>query len=86
MIEFADYGYVSVLDGEGTYVFDNTLFFGAAAGRIGNPEIRWEKQKTVDIGLDLRFWNNKLDVTIDYFKKRTEDLLVLPDASGIIGC
>ena len=80
-----DYGYVSVLDGEGTYVFDNTLYFGAAAGRIGNPEIRWEKQKTFDIGLDMRFWDNKLDVTIDYFEKRTEDLLVQPDASGIIG-
>ena len=80
-----DYGFVSSLDGEGTYVFDNNLYFGAAAGRIGNPEIRWEKQKTFDIGLDLRFLNNKLDVTVDYFTKRTEDLLVQPDASGIIG-
>ena len=79
------FGFVSVLDGEGTYVFDDTLYFGTAAGRIGNPEIRWEKQKTFDIGLDLRFWNNKLDVTVDYFKKRTEDLLVQPEASGIIG-
>ncbi|MBC3847395.1 TonB-dependent receptor [Winogradskyella echinorum] len=80
-----DYGFVSVLDGEATYVFDNTLYFGSAAGRIGNPEIRWEKQKTFDVGLDMRFWDNKIDVTVDYFKKRTEDLLVQPDASGILG-
>lgn len=77
--------FVSVLDGEGTYVFDNTLFNGTAAGAVSNPEIRWEKQKTLDIGLDMRFWDNKLDLTVDYFKKRTEDLLVTPPASGVIG-
>ncbi|WP_299124873.1 TonB-dependent receptor [uncultured Winogradskyella sp.] len=79
------FGFVSVLDGEATYVFDDTLVFGNAAGRIGNPEIRWEKQKTFDVGLDMRFWDNKIDVTLDYFEKRTEDLLVQPEASGIIG-
>lgn len=80
-----NYGFVSVLDGEGVYVFDNTLYFGAAVGQVANPEIKWEKQKTFDVGLDMRFGNNKFDVTVDYFKKRTEDLLVQPDASGIIG-
>ncbi|MFC0603880.1 SusC/RagA family TonB-linked outer membrane protein [Winogradskyella pulchriflava] len=77
--------FVSVLDGEGTYVFDNTLYYGTAAGAVSNPEIKWEKQKTLDFGLDMRFWDNKIDVTLDYFKKRTEDLLVSPPASGIIG-
>jgi len=79
------FGFVSVLDGESAYVFDDALVFGTASGRIGNPEIRWEKQKTFDVGLDMRFWDNKLDVTVDYFKKRTEDLLVQPEASGILG-
>ncbi|WP_179008948.1 SusC/RagA family TonB-linked outer membrane protein [Winogradskyella forsetii] len=79
------FGYVSVLDGEATYVFGNTLVFGSAAGRISNPEIQWEQQETFNIGLDMRFWDNKVDVTMDYFNKRTNDLLVQPDASGIIG-
>ena len=80
-----NFGFVSVLDGEATAVFDNTLVFGAAAGRIGNPEIQWERQKAFDIGFDMRFWNNKIDVTVDYFKRTTENLLVQPDASGILG-
>jgi len=78
-------GFESVLNGEATYVFNDTLIFGQAAGRLGNPEIQWEKQKTFDVGLDMRFWENKIDVTVDYFKKRTEGLLVQPDASGILG-
>ena len=48
--------------------------FGKASGGISNPEIRWEKQKTLDIGIDLRILDNKIDITADYFKKRTEDL------------
>ncbi|WP_308991664.1 TonB-dependent receptor [Mariniflexile litorale] len=80
-----DYRYISLLNGEGTYIFDNQEFIGTAAGGIANPEIRWEKQKTFDVGVDMRFFNNKMDVTTDYFKKRTEDLLVIPEVSGLLG-
>ena len=80
-----DYRYVSLLNGKGTYVFNDQLVFGSAIGGVANPEIRWEKQKTLDIGIDLRFLNNKIDITADYFKKRTEDLLVIPQVSGLLG-
>lgn len=80
-----DYRYVSLLNGEGTYIFNDIENIGTASGGIANPEIRWEKQKTFDIGLDMRFANNKIDVTTDYFKRRTEDLLVIPEVSGLLG-
>ncbi|MFD1613544.1 SusC/RagA family TonB-linked outer membrane protein [Gelatiniphilus marinus] len=80
-----DFRFVSLLNGEGTYVFDGQLVNGLVPGVISNPEIRWEKQKTLNIGVDMKFLSNKLDVTADYFKKRTEDLLVTPQVSGIIG-
>ncbi|MEH6537334.1 MAG: TonB-dependent receptor [Psychroserpens sp.] len=81
----ADFGFVSLLDGEGTYVFDDNIISGAALGPVANPEIRWEKQKTFDIGIDIKFLDNKFDITADYFKKTTEDLLVVPQVSGILG-
>lgn len=77
--------FVSVLNGEGEYVFDNEIQFGTTTGAISNPEIKWERQKTLDIGVDMRLWNNRLDLTVDYYKKRTEDLLVSPPVSGILG-
>lgn len=80
-----DYRYVSLLDGEGTYIFNNEEVIGTASGGIANPEIRWEKQKTLDIGIDMRLLNNKIDITADYFKRRTEDLLVAPEVSGLLG-
>lgn len=84
-----DYRFVSLLTGEGTYFFGgNDLedqYFGVASGPISNPLIKWEKQKTLDIGLDLGILNNKIDITTDYFKKRTEDLLVSPEVSGLLG-
>jgi len=81
----ADYRFVSLLNGEGTYVLNDELVFGSAIGAVANPGIKWEKQKTLDIGVDMRFLNNKIDITADYFKKRTEDLLVVPQVSGLLG-
>jgi len=77
--------FTSQLNGEAAYIIDEELIEGAAVGVISNPEIRWEEQKTFDIGLDARFFNNKLNVTADYFNKRTDDLLIFLDVSGILG-
>ncbi len=80
-----DYRYVSLLNGEGTYIFNDLEVIGKASGGIANPEIKWEKQKTFDVGVDMRILDNKVDITADYFKKRTEDLLVDPLVSGLLG-
>ena len=84
-----DYRFVSLLTGEGTYFFGGNdaddEVFGKASGGISNPEIKWEKQKTLDIGVDMRILKNKVDITADYFKRRTEDLLVSPQVSGLLG-
>lgn len=81
----ADYGFVSLLNGEGAYVFNDDIIFGKAIGRLNNPEIQWEEQKTLDIGFDAKFGGNKWSLTMDYFKKRTEKLLLVAEASGILG-
>ena len=62
-----------------------SLLIGTAIGGLSNPEIRWEKQYTFDVGVDAKFFDNKLDVSVDYFNRRTEDLLITPQTSGILG-
>lgn len=42
-------------------------------------DIRWETTSSSDIGLDATFFNNRLNVTADYFKKSTRDILLLLD-------
>ncbi|WP_372754105.1 SusC/RagA family TonB-linked outer membrane protein [Mariniflexile sp.] len=80
-----DYRYISLLSRGSNYYFNDVEVIGTASGGIANPEIKWEKQKTLDIGLDLRLLDNKVDITTDYFKRRTEDLLVAPEVSGLLG-
>lgn len=80
-----DFRFESLLSGQGEYVFNETVIMGSAIGALSNPEIKWEQQKTLDIGIDAKFLDNKLDVTLDYFNRRTEDLLVVAPVSGILG-
>ncbi len=52
---------------------------------IINTDLRWEKSKTTDIGLDLGLFNNKVTVIYDYYNRKTSDLLTnlaLPDYTG----
>lgn len=79
-------GYVSLLNGEATYVFDNSLSFGQAIGVLPNPDLQWEEAKKFDVGLDMKFFNNKLDITTDYFINTRDNLLIgdIP-VSGISG-
>jgi TonB-linked SusC/RagA family outer membrane protein len=84
--KIGDFLYLSQLSGEGVYVFDNDLVFGRAVGVVPNSAIKWEASQQLDIGLDVTLLNSKLNFTIDYFEKITNDLLIqnIP-VSGILG-
>ncbi len=38
--------------------------------------VTWEKTKTLNLGLDFAFLNNKFSVSADYFIQKTEDMLL----------
>lgn len=40
-----------------------------------NPELRWEKTKTINAGIDFRIMSNKLSGTVDFYHKYTSDLI-----------
>lgn len=42
---------------------------------IGNPELKWESSRQLDIGIEFQLFNNRLRGVVDYFKKNTDDLL-----------
>ncbi|MEJ7768355.1 MAG: TonB-dependent receptor [Chitinophagaceae bacterium] len=42
---------------------------------LGNGIIQWEKQGNLNIGIDAGLFNNRLSVSVDYFNKRSIDLL-----------
>lgn len=79
-------GYISQLSGEATYVFDGALVNGVATGQIPNPDLKWEEAKKFDVGLDLKLFNNNVNIIADYFIDTRADLLILNiPTSGING-
>ncbi|MGV3559300.1 SusC/RagA family TonB-linked outer membrane protein [Larkinella arboricola] len=59
-----------------TAVFDQSLYIGFAPGSVQpNPRLKWETTTQFDVGMDLSFLRNRLQLTVDYYQKNTRDLL-----------
>jgi TonB-linked SusC/RagA family outer membrane protein len=53
---------------------------------LANPALRWEKTNTTEVGADMGFFNNRLNVSAAYYNRITDDKLAfvsLPTSSGI---
>lgn len=49
---------------------------GAIPKTIGNPDLRWERTLTSNVGIDLTMFKGRWDLTFDAYIKNTDDLLV----------
>ena len=52
------------------------LFRLFSDGRLGNPDLTWEKQKQINIGFDASFYKNRVTLSGDYFQTKNTDLLM----------
>jgi len=44
--------------------------------QANNPDLKWEKTQTVDIGLDLSLFDSRVSLTLDYYNKKSIDMLI----------
>ena len=44
--------------------------------QVANPDLRWESSFQTNLGFDLGLWNNRVNVTFDYYNIDTEDLII----------
>lgn len=51
-------------------------FTGYWANAVATPDLTWEKTHQLDFGIDLGFLNNRIEVTFDYYTKKTKDALL----------
>jgi len=61
------------------YIFGNTegeLTPGAYPSRLGNPNLKWETSEQLDLGFDSRLFQDKINLTFDWYKKTTKDWLI----------
>ena len=62
----------------------NNYVQGSAPSSMGNDELRWETSEQFDIGLDARLFNDRLTFSIDWYDKKTKDLLVSGTTPSLI--
>ncbi|MBK7627941.1 MAG: TonB-dependent receptor [Bacteroidales bacterium] len=53
--------------------------------RIGNPDAKWETSINSNIGFEAGFMDNKIGIKLDWYSKKTEDLLYNPELPGTAG-
>ena len=80
------YRYLNTYNLAQGYQFNETLVPGAAVTSAGNPDITWETSTMTNIGLDLGFMDDRLEVVAEYFRKYTDDILLnlpIPRTIGV---
>jgi len=58
---------------------------GQTYSTTGNPDLRWETTYQTNIGLELGLWESKFTAEIDYFNKKTKDILIALQLPGFVG-
>ena len=48
---------------------------GYREATLGNPNVTWEKAAKLNLGIDMKFWENKISFSADYFREERNDIL-----------
>ncbi len=78
------YSYYAALTANG-YSFGGTPVQGYRQNTLANTNLGWESTTQLDLGLDASFLGKKLNLTVDYYNKQTDDILLNLDIPATIG-
>lgn len=67
------------------YVIGGDRVLGTSVSSIGNPNLKWETVEDVNIGIDMGLLNGRLNITADWFQKKSTDMLLKKDNLLILG-
>lgn len=68
-------------NGSGGYSFGDSMdqvSIGSYAYKLTNPDLSWETQEQLNIGIDARFFSNRLALELDWYRRLTKDWLITP--------
>jgi TonB-dependent starch-binding outer membrane protein SusC len=85
--DYGFYGRINSTSAGLNYPFgpSSTSSQGATLVQLPNYNMHWETMVMTNIGLDLSFFKNRMDVTIDYFRKESRDMLMYQDLPSTAG-
>lgn len=71
-----NYQFYSTVGSVESPTLNGEAFTALAQSRMANTNIKWEVTTQTDIGIDLGFMSNRLIASVDYYNKKTTDILV----------
>ncbi len=74
-----NYLYATTIASNGAYPFSNNLVYnvGSSPSTTGNSELKWETSEQTNLGIDTRYFKDRLSLSFDYFLKETKDLIMM---------
>jgi TonB-linked SusC/RagA family outer membrane protein len=63
----------------------NTLTTGYRQTSLGNSDLKWEENQSINIGLDLEFFGGAVSLVVDAYQRNTDNLLFDPPVPGTAG-
>lgn len=73
--DFSSYQSLNTMTGYGYYVYNGKYFQVYGPSKNVNPNLKWEKGKNWNVGIDFSLFNNRLYGSLNYFNRRQQDLL-----------
>lgn len=67
------------------YGVGNKLITSLSPKQLANPDLKWEGSTTTNVGIDLGLFDNRINLTADFFIKNTKDLLMAQDLAYVTG-
>jgi TonB-linked SusC/RagA family outer membrane protein len=85
----SDFQYTTTLSGGNNYTYGNgsseAIVNGVKPSGLTNPDLHWEVSEQTDIGIDTRFFSDRLSFTADYFIKKTKGMLIEMPVPALVG-
>ncbi len=82
-----DYDWQPLVQANNTiYPFNNnTAVLGSYFNQLGNRDLSWEVTTMTNVGVDASFWNNKINLTAEYYNRLTDGMILnvpIPESIG----
>lgn len=69
----------------GVFGTGETSAVGVQSGQLANPDLKWEESEQTDLGIDFGFLHNALTFTIDWYKKKTNGMIIAAPIPKYVG-
>ncbi len=83
--DISPYQTMTLLSSAVAYYGTNTAYPGYWSDTMPTPDLKWEKTNQFDVGVDAGFVNGRIDVSLDWYYKRTQDALLMTTPPAYLG-